>query len=284
MEAQPQRTAQTPFDPPTAAPPPTGRRQRKRNQTLDHLAATAFDLFEAHGYDAVTMEQIAAQADVAKGTLYNHFPVKEALLAHQFHGELAAGLQQLRGALDGLGSFQARLCYLLSASADWCEARRGYLPHYLRFRFLDLGPSRFGQGAGTNSGTNSDAKSRARSDPSSGTTSDASAESSADVSANANVGASASANAGANDIGEAAPTRSGMDLAFDALMAAAQQSGELRRDLPSGQLATLFHHLYLGALMRWLAAPAGDLRAEFAAIVDLFFHGAARAAEPERAP
>lgn len=239
MEATPQRSAQTPFDSPAhaanaCAAPPLGRRQRKRNQTLDHLAATAFALFETHGYDAVTMEQIAAQADVAKGTLYNHFPVKEALLAHQFHGELAAGLQQLRAALDGFGSFQARLCYLLSASADWCEARRGYLPHYLRFRFLDLGPGRFGPGAH-------------------------------DV----------------NGDGEAAPGRSGMDLAFDALMAAAQQSGELRRDLPSGQLATLFHHLYLGALMRWLAAADGDLRAEFAAIVDLFFHGAARAAEPE---
>lgn len=256
MQATPQRSAQTPFDPPTAAPPPVGRRQRKRSQTLDHLAATAFDLFETHGYDAVTMEQIAAQADVAKGTLYNHFPVKEALLAHQFHGELAAGLQQLRGALDGLGSFKARLCYLLSASAEWCEARRGYLPHYLRFRFLDLGPGRFGQSAGANSAANSAA----------------------------NSGANAGASAGANDTGEAAPGRSGMDLAFDALMAAAQHSGELRRDLPSGQLATLFHHLYLGALMRWLAAPAADLRTEFAAIVDLFFHGAARAAEPERAP
>ena len=46
-----------------------GRRERKRNQTLDHLAATAFSLFEQHGYDAVTMEQIAAQADVSKGTV-----------------------------------------------------------------------------------------------------------------------------------------------------------------------------------------------------------------------
>ena len=241
MEATPQRTAQTPFDSPADVPPPAGRRQRKRSQTLDHLAATAFDLFETHGYDAVTMEQIAAQADVAKGTLYNHFPVKEALLAHQFHGELAAGLQQLRAALDGLGSFQARLCYLLSASADWCEARRGYLPHYLRFRFLDLGPGRFGKGGGGNGKGNDEGN------------------------------------------GQATPGRSGMDLAFDALMAAAQHSGELRRDLPSRQLATLFHHLYLGALMRWLAAPAADLRAEFAAIVDLFFHGAARAAEPELA-
>ncbi|CAJ0730919.1 hypothetical protein R77592_02498 [Ralstonia mannitolilytica] len=67
----------------------TGRRERKRLQTLDHLAATAFALFEQHGYDAVTMEQIAAQADVSKGTLYNHFPLKE--------GSIASGVERAAG-------------------------------------------------------------------------------------------------------------------------------------------------------------------------------------------
>src|SRR3546814_7897467 len=45
------------------------RRQRKRAQTANHLSATAFRLFETHGYDVVAMEQIAAEADVAKATL-----------------------------------------------------------------------------------------------------------------------------------------------------------------------------------------------------------------------
>ena len=67
---------------PDAAP---GLRERKRLQTLDLLTRSAYTLFETHGYDSVTMEQIAAQAGVSKGTLYNHFPVKEALLAHYFH-------------------------------------------------------------------------------------------------------------------------------------------------------------------------------------------------------
>ncbi|MBP0656330.1 TetR family transcriptional regulator, partial [Mycobacterium tuberculosis] len=49
------------------SPIEAGRRERKRTQTLDHLAATAFSLCEQHGYDTVTMEQIAAQADVSKG-------------------------------------------------------------------------------------------------------------------------------------------------------------------------------------------------------------------------
>jgi AcrR family transcriptional regulator len=114
-----------------------GRRERKRIQTLDHLAATAFALFETHGYDAVTMEQIAAQADVSKGTLYNHFPVKEALLAHQFHTELADGGAQLRPLFEAQTGFVARMSVLLSASADWCNTRRPYLAPYFRYRFAD---------------------------------------------------------------------------------------------------------------------------------------------------
>jgi AcrR family transcriptional regulator len=113
-----------------------GRRQRKRERTADHLAATAMRLFEARGYDAVTMEQIAAEADVAKATLYNHFPVKEALLAHQFRHEIAAGMAVLSGSLARQRSFAGRLRYLLHASAQWNTSRRPYLPHYLRFRSM----------------------------------------------------------------------------------------------------------------------------------------------------
>ncbi len=46
-----------------------------------------------HGYESVTMEQIAAAADVARGTLYNHFPFKEAVLAYWIHGQLAKDLR-----------------------------------------------------------------------------------------------------------------------------------------------------------------------------------------------
>lgn len=118
--------------PPSAEP---GRRERKRAQTLDHLADTAFALFETHGFDAVTMEQIAAAADVAKGTLYNHFPVKEALLAHRFHREFAAGRTELAARIEPMPGFAARLTAILQASARWCRPHRDYLPHYIRYRF-----------------------------------------------------------------------------------------------------------------------------------------------------
>lgn len=118
-----------------SAHPEPGRRERKRAQTLDHLAATAFALFEAEGFDAVTMEQIAAAADVAKGTLYNHFPVKEALLAHQFHAEFAAGTERLRDRMAAEPAFAGRMGVFLAAVAEWCRQRRVYLLPYFRYRF-----------------------------------------------------------------------------------------------------------------------------------------------------
>ncbi len=120
------------------APAEPGRRERKRTKTLDHLASTAFRLFEANGYDAVTMEQIAAAADVAKGTLYNHFPVKEALLAHWIHAELALHVEQLVEEIGRMEGFARQMQLVLDASTKWCEMHRNYLPHYLRFRFVAL--------------------------------------------------------------------------------------------------------------------------------------------------
>ncbi|PTX06221.1 TetR family transcriptional regulator [Achromobacter mucicolens] len=123
---------------PGADPADASRRERKRQQTLDHLTQTAWRLFEALGYDAITMEQIAAQADVSKGTLYNHFPVKEALLAHRFHVELAASLVDLWPTLKALPTLAARLTRLLHASAHWSESHRAYLGPYLRYRFATM--------------------------------------------------------------------------------------------------------------------------------------------------
>ena len=115
------------------------RRERKRLQTLEHLARTAGALFADHGYEAVTMERIAATADVAKGTLYNHFPVKEAVLAHWIHLELAEHLTMVPSQLAARPGFAEGALYMLANSAKWCETHPDYLAPYLRFRFLALG-------------------------------------------------------------------------------------------------------------------------------------------------
>lgn len=129
--------------------PTPGRRERKRLQTADLLVDTAFELFEAHGYEAVTMEQIAAAADVAKGTLYNHFAVKEALLRHYFHRQFAEQSPALRDKLRRQPDTIKRIALLLKHAAAWAEEHRRYMPHYLQYRLAhsikaDAGDERSG--------------------------------------------------------------------------------------------------------------------------------------------
>ncbi|CAG9269088.1 TetR/AcrR family transcriptional regulator [Paraburkholderia caribensis] len=50
---------------------------RKRAAIID----AAIDEFRAAGFDATSMDRIAARASVSKRTVYNHFPSKEALFA-----------------------------------------------------------------------------------------------------------------------------------------------------------------------------------------------------------
>jgi len=61
-------------------PTVTGLRERKKEQTRRRIAAAALELFTARGYEAVTVNEIAAAADVAKATLFTYFPTKESLV------------------------------------------------------------------------------------------------------------------------------------------------------------------------------------------------------------
>ncbi len=56
------------------------RRERKKRETRRRLMESALRLFQEQGYDATTVEQIAAAADVAKGTFFNYFQTKEAII------------------------------------------------------------------------------------------------------------------------------------------------------------------------------------------------------------
>lgn len=57
----------------------TTRTQRRRDRNRDAILAAAEALFGARGVEAVSIDEIAAAADLAKGTVYNHFADKDAL-------------------------------------------------------------------------------------------------------------------------------------------------------------------------------------------------------------
>jgi len=61
----------------------TGLRERKKQQTRAAIVTEAGRLFSAHGFQATTMDEIAAAAGVSAATLYNYFGTKNTvLLAH----------------------------------------------------------------------------------------------------------------------------------------------------------------------------------------------------------
>lgn len=117
--------------------PDFGRRERKRLQLLDLLANTAWALFEAEGFEAVTMARIAEVADVSKVTLYKHFPAKEALLSHIMHQKLHEAWPQIQVELANYPAGRPRLQCFLAQHAHWCEAHRAYLLPYVRYRLND---------------------------------------------------------------------------------------------------------------------------------------------------
>ena len=56
------------------------RRERKKLETRQRLMASALRLFRDRGYDTTTVEEITGAASVAKGTFFNYFETKEAIL------------------------------------------------------------------------------------------------------------------------------------------------------------------------------------------------------------
>jgi|ERR1035437_1031770 AcrR family transcriptional regulator len=58
----------------------SSRRERKKIAVRSQILSTAIELFSRRGLDAVTIDEIAAAADVGKGTIYNYFATKEDIV------------------------------------------------------------------------------------------------------------------------------------------------------------------------------------------------------------
>ncbi|MFI6392727.1 TetR family transcriptional regulator [Nonomuraea sp. NPDC050540] len=114
-----------------------GLRERKKQRTRRHLSQVAMALFVERGFDAVTVAEVAAAAEVAVNTVYNYFPAKEDLVLppeQASPGRLAAivaarpaGVSAARAVLDHLREEVRRRDRNLGLS-------EGFAPVYLMMR------------------------------------------------------------------------------------------------------------------------------------------------------
>jgi len=78
----------------------TGLRERRKRATRQMLIDTATEMFLKHGFEAVTVAEIAEVCDVSPTTVFNYFPTKESLVLDLPDDLLAA----LRAALADPGT------------------------------------------------------------------------------------------------------------------------------------------------------------------------------------
>lgn len=65
------------------------RRERKKDETRTRIFRAAVALFREKGFETTTIDEITERADVAKGTFFNYFPRKEAVLGYLSEEQLA---------------------------------------------------------------------------------------------------------------------------------------------------------------------------------------------------
>jgi AcrR family transcriptional regulator len=107
-----------------AAAPRPGRRERHKLEVYRRIRDAAVVLFRRQGYEATTVEQIAERADVAKGTVFNYFPAKEALLqalSADLHAKL---LEEVGTSESWSGSAREQIARLLLALARLAQEDR----------------------------------------------------------------------------------------------------------------------------------------------------------------
>lgn len=95
----------------------TGLRERKKQRTRDTIVRKAMALFRKRGFDATTVADIAAAADIAPRTFFAYFETKEAVVFHDFdavRGRFAARLAERR---PGETTFDALRAWV----AEWLE-------------------------------------------------------------------------------------------------------------------------------------------------------------------
>ena len=94
------------------------RSKAAKSERKDEIIAAADTLLRQFGYDAMTMQAVAAEAGLGKGTLYLYFPSREVLILDVYGGLFDKWIDQFASHLydvTGVEEFCKIFCYCYMA-------------------------------------------------------------------------------------------------------------------------------------------------------------------------
>jgi AcrR family transcriptional regulator len=118
--------------------PRPGLRERRKRLPPDELEAAALRLFGERGFDSVTVDDIAAEADVSRRTFFRYFASKEDVLLADHFVQLARLREALADRPPEEPILTALRNALLSMTGDFGERREMLI---LRGRIMRNTPS-----------------------------------------------------------------------------------------------------------------------------------------------
>jgi AcrR family transcriptional regulator len=112
------------------------RTERKKEETRKRIIAAAMDLFNKQGVDQTTVEQIAEEADINKGTIYNHFSAKEDIICEHVQQIIREQGPEVISQLLQLPDTRSRLIAALHKSMEWMhiELNKDIYEKYYTYR------------------------------------------------------------------------------------------------------------------------------------------------------
>jgi AcrR family transcriptional regulator len=103
-----------------------GLRERKKQRTREAIVDAAFELFAERGYEATTITDIAAAADIAPRTFFGYFPTKEAVVFHDKETTITSLTDRLEQRAEGETAVDAMRAWIgqVVELADWEDERQ----------------------------------------------------------------------------------------------------------------------------------------------------------------
>lgn len=95
-----------------------GLREQHKRRTREAIAGAAMSLFFEHGYDAVTVAEVAREAGVSPATVFNYFSAKEDLFfdeVAELQAELVASVRRCAAGESVLAALREQVVYQLTA-------------------------------------------------------------------------------------------------------------------------------------------------------------------------